>query len=77
MANAKVCDKCNRFYFYNDLNSCSEPIRGLNMLRFEVTDRNYDSCHKVDLCPDCYRELYKFLTGKEPNECKSESDSKR
>ena len=63
MANAKVCDKCNRFYFYNDLNPFSKPIRGRILLRYEVTDKSYDPYQTVDLCPDCYRRLCEFLSG--------------
>lgn len=79
MANAKMCDCCKRFYFYNDLDdSCCESFRGIPMLRFEVTDAAYKPHRVVDFCPNCYKELYKFLTGKEfYKECKSENDSKQ
>lgn len=60
MANAKRCDRCNRFY-----NHYEEKKPGFKMVKISQTSSNYKK--NVDLCPKCLEELedwfdYKYLT---------------
>lgn len=62
MANAKKCDRCNRFYDknlkYRGRNSTNEFIDGIS---YTTTEGHYKSV--IDLCDDCLTDLDKFLGG--------------
>lgn len=65
MANAKKCDRCGKFYAYEDkkfsIDTSNEKIIYGLFLDFGVEwiRRQYD------LCDDCARKLYDFLTNYE------------
>lgn len=51
MAKALKCDRCGGFFDY---------IKGLRNYQIrDMNEKNFDKI--VDLCPDCYAKLLKFL----------------
>ena len=68
MANAKVCDRCGRFYrdehkVWVKKNGFKKVISGA---AFVLSDDTLDDYY--DLCPVCINELIEFFKAYEPNE---------
>lgn len=64
---AKICDKCGKFFTY----SASRRIIGFKFaLRLSLfSDNNeYIESDKYDLCPDCVDELKKWIKNEEDKE---------
>ena len=59
MADAKKCDRCGKYYDenYHDRYVFGNTITHIK-LSTDFSDHNYK---KLDLCDDCFDELYKFL----------------
>lgn len=57
---AKQCDRCRKFYSYEQTQEFFEQ-NGYKYykVRKEVAPDNYS--HEIDLCPDCERELEKWM----------------
>lgn len=67
MANAKMCDRCGKFYeIYNKKKDVNHP-NGYMLLNIDEKGRYY-SHDTIDLCPECTDSLNKWihLTEDEP-----------
>ena len=67
MANAKICDRCNRVYPRNkfetefDTDRCG-TVKGICVMFKESSDNSNRKNFYMDLCDDCARSLVAFLT---------------
>lgn len=60
MSNARKCDRCGDFYKeYGVLNDCKNP-NGIMFVSINA-ERKYWSYEPIDLCPDCLKELIRFV----------------
>lgn len=62
MANAKKCDRCGKFYEkYTKKLKDGSIVNGIIVIGsgFPVTDENFE-----DLCPECMKELEKWMEAK-------------
>ena len=60
MGDAKICDRCGRFYSIELFSINYEE----KWWRYEITKDNHPyGAEKVDLCIDCRKKLYKWLKG--------------
>jgi hypothetical protein len=73
MANAKQCDRCDKFYKPYDGLPFGEPITNPLYMYIGITlDAKERGCGMVmDLCPECMGKLIKFLRY-EDNNCENE-----
>lgn len=66
MANAKICDRCNRVYPRNkfetefDTDRCG-TVKGICVMFKESSDNQNRKNFYMDLCDDCARSLVAFL----------------
>ena len=59
MADSKKCDRCGKYYDgnYHDRYVLGHRITHVNL----TTELNINNYKRIDLCDDCFDELYKFL----------------
>ena len=60
--NAKQCDRCKKLYTYEQLNDLIlKEANNNKFYKIEVERIPDIYSNKLDLCPDCYKELIKFI----------------
>jgi hypothetical protein len=77
MAKACKCDKCGKYFDSNATwEAYKEKQNGRKDLKFHLRywDDEEVSWTDFDLCPNCYKALYKFLTGEYPKQKKENAD---
>lgn len=63
MSNAKICDRCKKFYLESDDIKTRPAYAGLKIFNVELKDGDRARIRGFDLCTGCATKLDQFLNG--------------